>query len=405
MKIKKTNNSVILTVLFALVFIAGTSCFILAGLEKINTFKRISNLPGIDRGVAVIETRSSDVVAIGIIKEKSEAPGDILLVCADKTGKIKWTRTYGGKQDDMGWDLLEMPDKGFLLAGTTLTDNRNSRDMIAIRVDETGNVIWEKTFGTEKDEYCWDMVATEDGYYLLAGETNLEGEYGKGNKDFYVVKIDSKGNIIWTHTYGGQNTDRCYSADAAEDGYLLLGSTNSYGAGDQDAYLLKVDLQGKIQWSKTYGSEKFDMGHDVKCSRDGGCVVIGYSQTESKGENDAWIFKTDSEGKVSWDTKIGGEKDDRAIRGIQDRDGNYLITGYTKSFGASIWDLFLAKIDSEGKVIWRQNQSGSGAELGYGICLSRDGGILLTGQTYSYGNHKGDLWLLKTNSNGIIHEH
>ncbi len=302
----------------------------------------------------------------------------------------------------MGWDLLEIPTGGYLLAGTSNSENQSSRDMIAIRIDSMGKELWKKTYGTEREEYCWNMTITQDGNYLLVGETSLEGEYGEGNKDFYAVKIDLQGKKIWSQTYGGERTERCFGVDLTNDGFILIGSTNSYGAGDQDVYLVKIDTQGKELWSKTFGSEKFDMGHDVKRTIDGGYVIIGYTQTQSQGKNDAWILKTDSKGNKVWETLIGEKEDDRTVRGIQTNDGNYIVTGYTESYGASIWDLFLVKIDNRGKVIWRRNHTGISSDLGYGIFESKDGGLLLTGQTYSYGDQKGDLWLLKTDGLGNI---
>jgi hypothetical protein len=208
--------------------------------------------------------------------------------------------------------------------------------------------------------------------------------------------------MLWSRTFGGDKTDRCYAADSTPDGFVLLGSTNSFGAGDQDVFLLKVDSRGRKQWSKTFGSEKFDMGHDIKSTKDKGFVIIGYTQTQSKGKNDAWIIKIDSKGNKMWETLIGEKEDDRTVRGIQTKDGNYVMTGYTKSYGASILDLFLVKINNMGKVIWKRNHTGISADLGYGIFESKDGGILLAGQTFSFGNHQGDLWLLKTDSAGLL---
>ncbi len=393
----------LMVVIFILGLVLGSGWWIYADQQtKTHTFQRNSNLPEVDRGIAVIETKKGDVMAIGVVKKSPKANGDILLVCADRTGDIKWIKTYGGEGDDMGWDLLEIPTGGYLLAGTSNSDNLGSRDMIAIRINSGGEETWKKTYGTDREEYCWDMTVTQDGNYLLVGETSIKGTYGEGNKDFYVVKIDPQGKMIWSQIYGGEKTDRCYAVDSTNDGFILLGSTNSYGAGDQDAYLVKIDTQGREQWSKTFGSEKFDMGHDVKRSNDGGYVIIGYTQTHSQGKNDAWILKTDSKGKTMWETIIGEIEDDRAVRGIQTNDGNYIMTGYTKSYGASIWDLFLVKIDNRGKLTWRRNHSGISADLGYGVFESKDGGILLTGQTFSFGNHEGDFWLLKTDRDGKI---
>jgi len=393
--------------LVRLIFIMGMvllfrSIIYVDNQTKTHTFQRTSNLPEVDRGIAVIETKTGDIVAIGVIKKDPQANGDILLVCSEATGNVKWTRTFGGEGDDMGWDLIEIPIGGFLLAGTSNSHNQGSRDIIVIKTDSMGKEVWKKTYGTEREEYCWDMAVTQDGNVLLAGETSIEGPYGKGNKDFYAVKIDLQGNLIWSQTYGGNKTDRCYAVDSTPDGFVLLGSTNSYGAGDQDVYLIKINPQGREQWSKTFGSEKFDMGHDVKRTHDGGYIIIGYSQTQSQGKNDSWIIKIDSKGNKLWESLIGEKEDDRTVRGIQTKDGNYVMTGYTKSYGASIWDLLLIKIDKQGKVTWRRNHSGISADLGYGIFESKDGGILLAGQTYSYGNHRGDLWLLKTDVHGKI---
>ncbi|MBN1271483.1 MAG: hypothetical protein JXB26_04360 [Candidatus Aminicenantes bacterium] len=367
-----------------------------------STFQIHSNLPGFDRGIAVIETSKGDILAVGVTKKIFQANGDILLVCTDRTGNIKWTRTYGGEGDDMGWAIMELPSGELMLAGTGVGDHNPSRDMMVIKTDGNGKVIWTKTYGTEKEEYGWDMIACSDGHFMIAGEVTVDGEYAKGNQDVFVIKMDADGEKLWSKTYGGQKSDRCYSLTRGKNGYYLLGSTNGLGKGDQDAYLIKIDDEGKKLWEKTYGSEKFDMGHDIFETHDGNLAIIGYSKTNSKGENDAWVMKVDVHGHVLWETVYGGEEEDRAVNGLQDKEGNFYITGYTKSYNASIWDLFLLKIDSHGETKWWRNHSGINADLGYGISLSKDGGILLSGQTFSFGNQEGDLWLLKTDTNGKI---
>ena len=367
-----------------------------------NTFQINSNLPGVDRGIAVIETSKGDILAVGLTKKDPQANGDVLLVCSDRTGNIKWTRIYSGKGDDMGWAIMELPSGELMLAGTGVGDQNHSRDMMVIKTEGNGKEIWTKIYGTEKEEYGWDMIACSDGHLMIAGEVTVDGEYANGNQDILVIKLNADGEKLWSKTYGGQKSDRCYSMVQGNNGYYLLGSTNSIGKGDQDAYLIKTDDDGKKLWEKTYGSEKFDMGHDIFETNDGNLAIIGYSKTNSKGQNDVWVMKIDLNGHILWETLYGGVEEDRAVNGVQDKDGNFYITGYTKSFNASIWDLFLLKIDLHGEMKWWRNHSGISADLGYGISLSRDGGILLTGQTFSYGNQEGDLWLLITDPNGKI---
>ena len=369
-----------------------------------STFQINLNLPEVERGIAVVETKKGEIMAIGGTKKNPQANSDVLLVCSDRAGNIKWTRTYGGGGDDMGWAIIELPSGGFMLAGTGVGDNNDSRDIMVIKTDRNGKEIWIKTYGTEKEEYGWDMIECSDGNLMIAGEVTVSGEYAKGNQDILVIKIDPDGEKLWSKTYGGEKSDRCYSIANGKNGYYLLGSSNSIGNGDQDAYLIKIDDEGKRLWEKTYGSENFDMGHDVFKTNDGNIAIIGYTKTNSRGQNDAWVMKLDLHGNILWERVYGGEKEDRAVNGVQDKDGNFYITGYTKSFNASIWDLFLLKIDPQGEMKWWKNHSGISADLGYGISLSKDGGILLTGQTYSYGNYEGDLWLLKTDKSGKIGE-
>ena len=126
--------------------------------DKVNTFKRNLNLPEVDRGIAVIETKKGEIMAIGVTKKNPKANGDVLLACSDGTGNIKWTRTYGGEGDDMGWAIIELSSGGLMLSGTGIADNKNSRDVMVIKTDESGKEIWTKTYGTEKEEYGWDMA-------------------------------------------------------------------------------------------------------------------------------------------------------------------------------------------------------------------------------------------------------
>jgi hypothetical protein len=173
--------------------------------------------------------------------------------------------------------------------------------------------------------------------------------FGAGSYDVYLVKTDSIGDTLWTRTYGGTTMDVGQSvAQTADGGYIVAGATFSYGAGMVDVYLIKTDSVGDTAWTRTYGDSDFDGGESVAQTSDGGYIVTGYTESYGAGMEDAYLIKADSLGDTLWTNTFGGNDEDWGYSVTQTADGGYIIAGWTSSYGAGMVDFYLIKTDPLG---------------------------------------------------------
>jgi len=266
-----------------------------------------------------------------------------------------------------------------------------------------GSITFAKAIGGSLTDIAFSVVQSSDGGYVVVGGTQ---SFGAGGWDIYVVKIDSSGNVVWAKTIGGSNDDGASSIIRSSDGgYVIAGWTDSFGAGYEDIYVVKLDSSGNVVWSKTIGGSSLDEAWSIIQSSDGGYVIAGY--TESFGEGgDMYVVKLDSRGNVQWTKTIGGGNDDVAISIIQSSDGGYVVAGYTESFkysqGAGGYDMYVVKLDSSGNVLWTKTIGGSSDDYASSIIQSSDGGYAVAGYTRSFGAGSEDMYVVKLDSGGNV---
>jgi predicted secreted protein len=318
--------------------------------------------------------------------------------CAVSVDTTIWNKTFGGSKYDWGCSVQHTTDGGYILAGGTSSYGAGSVDAWLIKTDANGNKVWDKTFGGSSSDYAYAVLQTSDGGYILAGST---ASFGAGNGDAWLIKTDANGNKVWDKTFGGINSDSARSVQQTKDGgYILAGNTWSSGAGGRDAWLIKTDTNGNEQWNKTYGGALDDLAMSVEQTSDGGYIVAAFTTSYGAGSYDAWLIKTDEYGNKEWEKFFGGDDFDEADSVHQTSDGGYILAGHTNSFGVGSFDAWLIRTDVNGVEQWNKTYGGSGDDGNTSVQLTSDGGYILAVTTSSYGAGSYDAWLIKTDADG-----
>ena len=315
---------------------------------------------------------------------------------AQEPGDTLWTRTYGGTGSEQGFSVQQTQDGGYIITGYAMI-NWNY-DVYLIKTDAQGDTTWTRRFGGTSVEQGNSVQQTSDGGYIIAGYTT---SYGAGSWDAYLIKTDALGDTLWTQTYGGSSLDWAFSVQQTQDGgYIITGSTQSYGAGSHDVWLIKTDQSGNQEWSRTFGGSAYDHGNSVQQTTDGGYIIAGVTLSYGAGSYDFWLIKTDASGTEEWNYTFGGTEDDQGNSVQQTADGGYIIVGHTTSYGAGDYDVYLVKTDGSGTEEWSQAYGGSYMDIGEGVQQTSDGGYILVGETKSYGAGDYDVYLIKTDASG-----
>jgi hypothetical protein len=216
------------------------------------------------------------------------------LLKLDASGRVAWQRTIGGKGYDVASSVSSAVDGGYIVAGGTDSYGRGAADAWVLKLDADGNILWQSAYGGDRDDRAASVQPTTDGGYVVAGDTR---SFGAGGNDAWVLKLDGSGNVVWQRTYGGAGNEVAWSiAQIAGGGYVLAGSTDSFGAAGGDAWVLRLDASGNVVWQRTYGGASEDRAHSVRPTADGGYIVAG--TTYSLGGVHAWLLKLDADGSI-----------------------------------------------------------------------------------------------------------
>ena len=349
---------------------------------------------GNEYSYSVQQTSDGGYIIAGHTESFGAGEYDIYLIKIDLSGNTVWTQTYGGSANDRGYSVQQTSDGGYIIAGVTESFGAGYYDVYMIKTDSSGDIIWTQTYGGLSDDVGRSVQETSDGGYIIAGWTR---SFGDVTVDVYLIKTDSSGDTLWTQTYGGSNIETGYSVQETSDGgYIIAGYTNSFGAGDSDVYLIKADSYGDTLWTQTYGGLYDDSGRSVQQTLDGGYIIAGYTNSFGAGQNDIYLIKTGPTGNTLWVQTFGGSASELGYAVQQTSDGGYIITGRTASFGAGYSDVYLIKTDPSGNIHWTQTYGGSDNDHGYFVQQTSDGGYIIVGLTESFGAGEDDIYLIKT---------
>ncbi len=364
----------------------------------------------------------------------------ILYVGSVSSQTIQWQKSLGGSSYEYAYSTEQTTDGGYIIAGTTNSNNGNvsgnngSTDFWIVKLDSLGTIQWQKCLGGSGYDVANSIQQTTDGGYIIAGYTssnNGDVSGNHGDRDYWVVKLDSLGILQWQKCLGGTSREEAYSVQQTTDGgYIVAGNTKSndgdvsglHGSTD-DYWIIKLDNLGSLQWQKCLGGSSIDKARSIQQTTDGGYIIAGFSSsnngdvTGNHGNLDYWIVKIDSLGVIQWQKSLGGSGWDEAHSIQQTSNNHYIIAGWTFSNNGNVTgnngrkDYWIVKLDSLGILKWQKCLGGSEDDLAFSIQQTTDAGYIATGHSESndgdVSGHHGvsatqDYWIVKIDGLGVL---
>ncbi|NOX86614.1 MAG: T9SS type A sorting domain-containing protein [Chlorobi bacterium] len=355
------------------------------------TFGGVNN----DEGAVVRQTSDGGFIVSGVTDLLGNNVYNLWLIKTDAAGNEEWSKTY----DLNAGDVRQTPDNGYIVATSKFKPASGDYDVVLMKTNSTGDTLWTKTYGGSGDEGASRVLLTADGGYAITGTTR---SFGAGNTDFMLIKTNSTGEMLWMETYGGSYNDLCFEGqETADGGFILAGYKQMDAFENADFYLVKTDAGGNEQWNKNFGGDQDDLAYSVAQTSDDGYILTGYTRSFGSGFYSLYLVKTDESGDSVWTKVYGGDVSDFGMSVIQTPEDDFAISGLTQSYSEDgVPDIWLLKTDVYGDILWTDHLGGSSAEQGSFIDQTTSGDFIITGFTYSYGAGESDLWLVRYASDG-----
>lgn len=383
---------------------------------------------GDDTAQAIVATSDGGYAVLGFsnsidgdLTEKTTEVNDYWLLKMDADGTLEWNKTYGGSKDDRGQSLVQTKDGGYAVTGYAMSDdgdgsnNEGFHDNWIVKLDATGTIEWEKSFGFSGHDHSYDIIQTEDNGFFFVGFLDItsareDGNTEKGSStptahgvgEFWGTKIDPSGDLQWRAYFGGTNNDRAHAVVQADDGgFVLSGFTESDDydisdtRGSYDFWVVKVDRNGNLIWESSFGGTGIEISQDITKTDEGGYAVAGNTFSsdadisKNNGESDIWLVKTDSTGNLEWEKTYGGTQFDAAQAVSASKDGGFIVVGNSKSSDMDVEsnagenDIWVIKTDRNGTIVWQKTFGGLALDFGFDVLETPSGSIVLVGETTS----------------------
>ncbi|AEK73694.1 hypothetical protein GQS_09000 [Thermococcus sp. 4557] len=250
---------------------------------------------------------------------------------------------------------------------------------------------WAKTYEGYAKDYARAVSIADNGDIIVVGYTE---SFGAGSYDVWVLRLDSKGNVKWQKTYGGKGWDRAHAVAIAENGDIIVVGDTSFGAGKSDLWVLRLDKEGHVKWQKTYGGRNSDWGRAVAIASNGDIIAAGGTRSFGAGMSDIWVLRLDSGGNVNWQKTYGGSGEEWATEVALDPNKDIIVVGNAGG------DVSVLSLDSTGNIKWQKTYSGRLSDVANAVAIAENRDIIVAGHTRSFGDSSGATWVLRLDSNG-----
>lgn len=359
-------------------------------------------------------TQSTD----GDITDKNTTDSDVWVLKLTSEGTMVWSKTYGGSEDERGTAIIPTNDGGYLFSGYTrstdgdVSENAGFYDYWLVKLNASGDLQWEKTFGYAGNDQANSVIQTADGGYLIVGFLDVTASGGQGNEggrslrhgvgEFWAIKTDSNGNFLWSRYFGGTDNDRAYAVIEADNGDLIMvGNTESDDfdivnpRGSYDFWAVRITSNGNLIWAKNYGGSGAEIAYAIAKTQDGNYLIIGDTRSDDQdvttplGNADAWLIKIDNNGQLLWQKTYGGSQFDTGRAVTELNNNSIFVSGTSRSDDFHVGgnngqsDFWMYATSPTGELFWEQNIGGSGLEFANDHLITPTNHILIVGSSES----------------------
>jgi len=371
-----------------------------APADGLRTWDRVVGGPAADRAYAVAPLPDGGVVVAGHTRAGGVLRDDGMVVRLDASGTPVWQRVVGGFDTEQLYGIARLPDGGYLAAGHTRSAGAGESDLWLLRLDGDGRVAWQRVEGGPANDRGRTLIALPDGGAVVAGFT---ASRGAGGRDAWVLRVDASGSVLWQRTFGGSGDDGAFALAPAPGGDVFVAG-HSQDAGDRSfrPWVARLSADGDTVWRRSYPDGPFSAATGLAPAADGGLAVVGLRAERALGGDDIRVLRLGSAGEVLWDRRLGGPGRDTAWGVVASGDGGFVLAGASASFGAGSADAWIVGLDGQGRTLWESLHGGALWDRPTALARRAGGGLLVGGYTTSRGAGFEDFWLLALDARGRL---
>ena len=365
----------------------------------VTTFQKVYGSFGSERGHSVVSTTDGGYALVGETTSSGAGSIDMFVSKVDATGNQQWSYTYGGgsMEDGNSMNIIQTMDGGYLISGHTTSFGGGNNGYL-LKLGVTGIVQWDKVTAGTTIRHTTEL---SNGDFVINGNSY---NFGPGIIASYVMRVNPLGVVLWSRGYGGAGVDQSTCVMETPSGDMIITShTTSFGVGGTDGTLLRIDNTGNIVWAKYYGGPITETYYATSMLSDGNMIAVGLTNSFGLGSEDVLLSKIDLNGNILWSRTFGGGGTDIGEYALENLSGEIIISGYTNSFGGG-FDMLLFSTDLNGNLIWSKSYGGGATDQvdrwSKPFDITMDNGIVMVGGTNSFGVGSEDIYLIKTNQCG-----
>lgn len=353
---------------------------------------------GMDVGSGIVIDTSGSAYVVGYTNSAGFGGDDAFIAKFDTYGDIQWQRAFGSVNTDQAVAIAIDGSNNAYVVGSTTGGGSGGSDIMLLKFDPTGNLLWQRAFGGSNTEYGYAVATDVDGNVYVVGSTVSQGA---GSGDAIIAKYNSGGVLWWQVAFGGVAADGAVGIVADSQGNAIIsGFTSSVGSGNSDQYIIKVSASGAIQWQRCFGSSGADRAYGITVDHHNSVYMVGRTASQGAGDTDIVVVKYDHQGIIQWQRALGGTSADAGYNIYADIFDCVYVVGTTASDGDAGGDIVVVKYNEDGHMQWQRLITGTSADSGAGIVVDQYGSMFLVGSTSSQGHGGSDAFIAKLPSDG-----